>query len=98
MPANSTELLKEEGRSLSHCVGGYTNSIVKGKCLILLARDKKDKDTSWFTVEIRLTDNGLVLGQQQSLKEYKLPNALRKQLIKDIKEINREKHKEMMVA
>ena len=98
LPANSTELLKEEGRSLSHCVGGYTNSIVKGKCLILLARDKKDKDTSWFTVEIRLTDNGLVLGQQQSLKEYKLPNALRKQLIKDIKEINREKHKEMMVA
>lgn len=98
LPANSTELLKEEGRSLSHCVGGYTNSIVKGKCLILLARDKKDKDTSWFTVEIRLTDNGLVLGQQQSLKEYKLPNALQKQLIKDIKEINREKHKEMMVA
>ena len=98
LPANSTELLKEEGRSLSHCVGGYTNSIVKGNCLILLARDKKDKDTSWFTVEIRLTDNGLVLGQQQSLKEYKLPNALQKQLIKDIKEINREKHKEMMVA
>lgn len=98
LPANSTELLKEEGRSLSHCVGGYTNSIVKGKCLILLARDKQDKDTSWFTVEIRLTDNGLVLGQQQSLKEYKLPNALQKQLVKDIKEINKEKHKEMMVA
>lgn len=92
--ADTPDKLKEEGKALSHCVGGYANKIIKGTCLILLARNKEEQDKSWFTVEIRKTRNGLVLGQQQSLTQYKLPNTLSELLVKDIKHINKENNKE----
>lgn len=90
LKADTVEKLKGEGKSLSHCVGGYANRIIKGECLILLARKEEKLDKSWFTVEVRITANGYVLGQQQSINAYKLPNKLREQLEKDIKNINRE--------
>lgn len=90
LKADTVDKLKDEGKSLSHCVGGYANRIIKDECLILLARKEEELDKSWFTVEVRITDNGYVLGQQQSINEYKLPNKLREQLEKDIKDINRE--------
>lgn len=93
LPADSKEKLKNEGKSLSHCVGGYTSNIIEDKCVIFLARKEKDIDTSWFTVQIRKTVNGLVLGQQQSINEYKLPHELKEQLEKDIRKINA-KHQE----
>lgn len=92
LKADTVEKLKDEGRSLSHCVGGYANRVIKGECLILLARKEEELDKSWFTVEVRITDNGYVLGQQQSINGYKLPNKLREQLEKDIKDTNRELH------
>lgn len=95
LPADSKEKLKNEGKSLSHCVGGYTSRIVEDKCVIFLARKEEDIDTSWFTVEIRKTVNGLVLGQQQSINEYKLPFELKEQLEKDIRKINA-KHQEKL--
>lgn len=96
--ADTPDKLKEEGKALSHCVGGYANKIIKGTCLILLARHKDNQEQSWFTVEIRKTSNGLVLGQQQSLTQYKLPKALSELLVKDIKYINSEKEKGRLVA
>lgn len=95
LPANTVSKLKDEGRMLSHCVGGYANRILKNSCLILLARLEEDLDNSWFTVEIRITDNGYVLGQQQSIDAYKLPNELKEALEKDIKKINKEEFKEV---
>lgn len=94
LPADTVSKLKEEGKMLSHCVGGYANKIIKGKCLILLARLEHDIENSWYTVEIRITGNGYVLGQQQSIKTYKLPNELRVEIEKDIKTINKELFKE----
>lgn len=88
LPGDTPQKLKEEGKSLSHCVGGYVSRIINDNCLILLARKEEDIENSWFTVEIRITDNGYVLGQQQSLKEYKLPNELKTALEKDIKKVN----------
>lgn len=88
LPGDTPQKLKEEGKSLSHCVGGYVSRIINNNCLILLARKEEDIERSWFTVEIRITDNGYVLGQQQSLKEYKLPNELKIALEKDIKKVN----------
>lgn len=95
LPADTVSKLKDEGRMLSHCVGGYANRIIKNSCLILLARLEEDLDNSWFTVEIRITDNGYVLGQQQSIDSYKLPNELKETLEKDIKKINKEEFKEV---
>lgn len=95
LPADTVSKLKDEGRMLSHCVGGYANRIIKNSCLILLARLEEDLDNSWFTVEIRITDNGYVLGQQQSIGAYKLPNELKEALEKDIKKINKEEFKEV---
>lgn len=94
LPADSVSKLKEEGKMLSHCVGGYANRIIKNNCLILLARLEEDLDKSWYTVEIRITQNGYVLGQQQSIDSYKLPNELKVELEKDIKKINRKEFKE----
>lgn len=90
--ADTTKKLKDEGKSLSHCVGGYANRIISGQCLILLARHENAINSSWFTVEIRITNNGYVLGQQQSINEYKLPNELKKQLEKDLKKLNKEQY------
>ncbi|UQJ95943.1 hypothetical protein KMSP1_114 [Staphylococcus phage KMSP1] len=95
LPADTVSKLKEEGKMLSHCVGGYANRILKNSCLILLARLEEDLNNSWFTVEIRITDNGYVLGQQQSIDAYKLPNELKEALEKDIKKINKEEFKEV---
>lgn len=95
LPADSKEKLKNEGKSLSHCVGGYTSRIVEDKCVIFLARKEEDIDTSWFTVEIRKTVNGLVLGQQQSINAYKLPLELKEQLEKDIRKINAKNQEEL---
>ncbi|WBF81928.1 PcfJ domain-containing protein [Staphylococcus virus vB_SurM-PSU6] len=95
LPADTVSKLKNEGKMLSHCVGGYANRIIKNSCLILLARLEEDLDNSWFTVEIRITDNGYVLGQQQSIDAYKLPNELKEVLEKDIKKINKEEFKEV---
>ena len=94
LPADTVSKLKDEGKMLSHCVGGYANRIIKNNCLILLARLEDDLDKSWYTVEIRITQNGYVLGQQQSIDSYKLPNELKVELEKDIKKINRKEFKE----
>lgn len=94
LPADTVSKLKDEGKMLSHCVGGYANRIIKNNCLILLARLEEDLDKSWYTVEIRITSNGYVLGQQQSIDTYKLPNELKVELEKDIKKINRKEFKE----
>lgn len=84
----TTQDLKDEGNQLSHCVGTYATRIIDNKCLILFARDKNNLDKSWFTVELRITPNGYTLGQQQSLKDFTLPNELKEKLVRDIKKIN----------
>lgn len=102
IPADTVEKLKQEGKALNHCVGGYATRIINGECLILLCRKKDKVDKSWYTVEIRLTTNGYVLGQQQANSKaesrYKLPNELREELLKDIKKLNRETRDERDVA
>lgn len=95
LPADTVSKLKDEGKMLSHCVGGYANRILKDSCLILLARLEDNLEKSWFTVEIRITVNGYVLGQQQSITDFKLPNELKEALEKDIKKINKEEFKEV---
>ncbi|QXV86246.1 hypothetical protein [Staphylococcus phage SAPYZU_15] len=90
LPADTTEKLKREGEQLSHCVGSYASNIINDRCLILLARKVDDLEKSWYTVEVRITKYGYTLGQQQSLKSHELPKELKDELIKDIKNINKQ--------
>jgi hypothetical protein len=52
-PAASTEELVEEGKALRHCVGGYTDSHLRGS-IILFIRHERRPERSWFTLNINL--------------------------------------------
>nr|WP_285852379.1 PcfJ domain-containing protein [Robertmurraya korlensis] len=53
-PALSTNELFEEGKILSHCVGGYAKRYSEGDIAILFIRMKDQPDTPFYTVEIDL--------------------------------------------
>lgn len=51
LPTNSSDIV-DEGVSLHHCVGSYTNQVVQGRTNILFLRNNKDLDKSLVTVEV----------------------------------------------
>ena len=46
--------LEEEGRALSHCVGGYKNTHAQGKQPIFFIRRAKEPDKPWYTLQLDL--------------------------------------------
>lgn len=52
VPSDVNDLVKE-GRSLGHCVGGYTDDHFKGNTTILFLRKASSPETSFFTIEVR---------------------------------------------
>lgn len=44
--------IRNEGKALCHCVGGYADRHVKGKTTILFLRDKRKPDKSLVTIEM----------------------------------------------
>lgn len=42
-----------EGNALHHCVGGYTERVAKGECVILFLRRCSDDSKPFYTVEVR---------------------------------------------
>lgn len=54
----SGEEIKEEGRTLHHCVGTYVERVAKGETMILFVRKESAPDTPYFTLEYR---NGKVI-------------------------------------
>jgi len=52
-PAQGSTELIEEGKALSHCVGGYADRYAKGDTNILFIRKTSEPDTSYYTIEIR---------------------------------------------
>ena len=49
--------LVKEGRSLSHCVGSYINSVSEGWEYILFLRKNESIDTPYFTIDVTPTGN-----------------------------------------
>lgn len=45
------QAIKEEGRNLHHCVGGYVDKVAKGLTMILFVRRTSAPDKSFFTME-----------------------------------------------
>ena len=59
-PARSVEEVREEGRALHHCVGGYAKSYADGKTVICVLRRDVDPDRPWRTVEISADTGRLI--------------------------------------
>lgn len=51
-PAKDSLELLEEGKKLSHCVGGYAGRYARGEADILLIRKAEDPNTPYFTMEV----------------------------------------------
>ena len=51
-PAVSAAEVKAEGQALKHCVGGYADRYVMGKCVILFLRDRRRPGVPLCTIEM----------------------------------------------
>ena len=49
--AKSTAELREEGRALHHCVGGYTDNVLAGR-VIFFIRKAEEPDTPYYTLQV----------------------------------------------
>lgn len=56
LPEKLSEIVNE-GNSLHHCVGGYTNNHAQGHTTIMFLRRNDDPTTSFYTIEIGNNDN-----------------------------------------
>lgn len=52
LPKSGDEI-KEEGRILHHCVGGYVEKVAKGETMILFVRKESAPNVPYFTLEYR---------------------------------------------
>ena len=51
VPAGVKDIVNE-GKRLGHCVGGYAERHIEGKCVILFMRDVKNPSMSLYTIEM----------------------------------------------
>ena len=51
--AKSTAELREEGRALHHCVGGYTDNVLAGR-VIFFIRKTEAPDTPYYTLQVNV--------------------------------------------
>lgn len=52
LPKNLSEIVNE-GHTLHHCVGGYTDSHASGNTTIMFLRKKSEPDKPFYTIEVR---------------------------------------------
>lgn len=86
-PATPDDVVAE-GHALHHCVGGYTDRVVKRECIILFLRQCKDETRPYYTIEVR--DNKVV--QVRGIKNCEMTQevagfiaAWQKQVLSNIK-------------
>lgn len=72
--------LRREGQALSHCVGGYGQCVLEGKCRIFFLRKTVEPDTPFVTVEVRGDGNivGQVKGTRNSTPTVEIFRFLRR--------------------
>jgi hypothetical protein len=66
--------LEEEGRTLGHCVGSYSKRVSQDDCLIILMRERKNKNAPLLTIELYNTSGRIKINQVQG-KSRRQPNA-----------------------
>lgn len=86
--------LFEEGRKLCHCVGSYSDRIIKGETCIMFIRKTEEPEKPYFTIEVNQRDNYVVQLRglsnrlidrvnEKALVEFLLEWARKKRLIID---------------
>ena len=89
----STDDLKNEGLSLSHCVGTYINSYAEGRSKIFFLRTQENIDVSLVTLEINELNN---LRQSKGLHNRQTTTEENKFIEKWIKDIKRNEDKKQI--
>lgn len=79
-PAASTEELVKEGKVLHHCVGGYTDTHLRGN-IILFVRHERRPERSWFTLNIDLENRTRIQlhgygNERANGKELRIPKEV----------------------
>jgi hypothetical protein len=57
---DTPEQLKNEGKELNHCVGGYIDRVSRGACVIVFVRKNSEPQKSFVTVEVSPKDYRIV--------------------------------------
>lgn len=74
-PAESANELKDEGKALSHCVGGYAERHRTGQTAIFFIRRSEQPDASWFTLE--LNEKTFTVKQNRGFKNCNPPQEVK---------------------
>lgn len=88
-PANMKDLF-EEGRKLSHCVGSYSDRIIKGESCIMFIRKAAEPEKPYFTIEVNQRNSYVV--QLRGLANRSVNRATEKTLILFLREWANKKH------
>lgn len=68
------QCILDEGNQMKHCVASYARNVAAGKSTILFLRNKKEKQKSLVTIEIK---DGMVV----QMKGYKNANVIDKEIL-----------------
>lgn len=82
--------LTDEGKQMSHCVGGYINKYIQGSNIVYFLRKKDSPKTSYITFDIvngrlnqyvmahdaKVTDNDALIALTKWCKENKIKNSI----------------------
>lgn len=82
--------LFEEGRKLCHCVGSYSDRIIKGETCIMFIRKTEEPDKPYFTIEVNQRDNYVV--QLRGLSNRLIDRVNEKALVEFLREWARKNH------
>ena len=88
-PANMKDLF-EEGRKLSHCVGSYSDRIIRGESCIMFVRKVSEPEKPYFTIEVNQHNSYVV--QLRGLANRSVNRATEKSLILFLREWGNKKH------
>lgn len=67
--AKSTAELREEGRALHHCVGGYTENVLAGQVIFFIRRTE-DPDTPYYTLNVDIKSGRMIQLHGYGNKEW----------------------------
>ncbi|MBQ9347476.1 MAG: PcfJ domain-containing protein, partial [Oscillibacter sp.] len=80
--------LDEEGRALSHCVGGYKDTHAKGEKPIFFIRRAKEPDKPWYTLQLDLIKRTVIQNRGKcNCKETKAVVEFREQWVEHIQSV-----------
>ena len=81
-PESVVDLVRE-GENLHHCVGSYTDRIIKGNSLIFFLRRRANPDQSLVTVELNKNYDLIQAKARNNSNPFKRSSSVYKRLVKE---------------